>query len=109
MSEISGSEPIELSEQSGSVVGDPDESEETKAQREADARSARRAGAASNPEDAPQQEAVASLKDDEEFRSGEWHDHPNYKCPDCHIAFLDIQGGSQAVRVHRRSAHPGGK
>jgi hypothetical protein len=109
MSEIVGSEPVELTERSGSVVDAPEESDETKAQREADAKSSRRAAAASNPEDAPQQEAVAAQEGDDEFLSGAWNGHPNHKCPDCHIAFLDIQGGSQAVRVHRRSAHPGGK
>jgi hypothetical protein len=109
MTDIEGSEPVQLSEQSGSVVEAPQESGETKAQREADAKSSRRAAAASNPEDAPQQEAVAALEGDDEFLSGKWHDHPNHKCPDCYVSFLDIQGGSQAVRVHRRSAHPGGK
>ena len=105
MTQSPGEAPVSLSEQSGAVVAE--ESEQSLAQIEADRQEARRAAAASNPQDAPQQEAIGAIQGDEEFRDGEWHGHANHKCPHCHVAFLDIQGGSQAVRVHLRSAHRG--
>lgn len=111
MSETPGSKPVQLSENSGAVVGAPPESEATKAQREADRLAASRSAAAAQPQDdeKPQIEAMPATPGDDQYLDGTWHDHKNYKCPNCHVAFLDIQGGSNAVRSHMRSAHPGVK
>jgi hypothetical protein len=101
MVEPEASGPVELSERSGGVVA----SEEAKG----DARRARAAAAASEPqpEDGTQTEAIAAIEGDDEFAKGTWHGHKNHQCPHCHVAFLDIQGGSAAVRAHIRDNHRG--